>query len=86
MHVCVYTKYQYTMINREGILIYRYGAFTHDTLNSYAAKRMTYPQTRIWIPTLTEKNRTLYVLMICSHCRVAACEAAIAANRHRTCF
>ena len=55
MHVCVcvYGKYQNTKINREGILLYGYVcvyACYSNTLKSYAARRMTYPQTRIWIP------------------------------------
>ena len=53
--VCVYGKYQNTKINWEGILIYWYVcvyAWYWKTLKSYPARRMTYPQTHIWIPSL----------------------------------
>ena len=53
--VCGYGNYQNTRINWEGILIYGYVcvyAWYSDALKSYAARRMTYRQTRIWIPSL----------------------------------
>ena len=55
MHLCVclcgYGKYQNPKIYREGILIYGcvcVYAWYSDTLKSYAARRMTYPQTRVY--------------------------------------
>ena len=54
--VCVYAQYQNTKINREGILIYGYVcvyAWYSNALKSFAARRMTYTQTRIWIPSFT---------------------------------
>ena len=53
--VCVYGKYQNPKIDREDILIHVYVcvyAWYSNTLKSYAARLMTYPQTRIWIPSL----------------------------------
>ena len=54
MHVCVYGKCQNPKIIREGILIYGcmcVYAWYSNTLKSYAARRNTYTQTRIWIPS-----------------------------------
>ena len=59
MHICIrecgYLKYQNPKINREGILIYGcvcvYALYS-DPLKSYATRRMTNSQTRIWIPSL----------------------------------
>ena len=51
--VCGYGKYQNPKINREAIFIYGcvcIYAWYSNTLKSYAARRMAYPQTRIWIP------------------------------------
>ena len=56
--VCGYNKNQNTKINRKVILIYGWVwvyAWYSNTLKSYAARRMTYPQTRIWIRSLSLK-------------------------------
>ena len=65
MHLCLcvclcgYGKYQNPKIYREGILIYGcvcVYAWYSNTLKSYAAKRMTYRQTRIWNPSLKRQS------------------------------
>ena len=46
-------------INKEGILIYGcmcVYAWYSNTPKSYAARSMTYPQTRIWIPSLSQPH------------------------------
>ena len=57
--VCVYVKYENPKINIEGTLMYRcvcVYAWYSNTLNSYATRRMTFSQTRMWIPSFSFEN------------------------------
>ena len=68
MHVCVYGNYQNPKIDKKYILIYVYVcvyAWYSNTLKSYAARRMTYPQTRIWIPSYDKGIRMHVCVCVC---------------------
>ena len=69
--VCVYGKYQNPKINREGIILY--GVYVYacysSTLISCAARRMTYTQTRIRIPSLNRQNKSTYLNSVIT-CRI----------------